>query len=409
MAVNSLNFEQVSTVLQSLATQATGAAVITPTDTGSFVSVANLTLNAGVDSVLNALSGVLSRTIFSRRPYFSKMAGLEKDLPKWGAYMRKLSIADKAWQDDAAYDYPALYDATEAVPSGDGEAIDPWTIRKPELMQTNFFGSSVYMDWISIFEDQLRTAFRGPEEFGSFLTLITGNMSDKLEQSKDVLKHGMITNLIGSLIKENNSDRVIHLLTEYNTITGLAGTEGELDDETVYLPENFGPFMKWVYSRIQQVSDEFTERSYKYQTVISSKKIYRHTPYQNQKLYMYSPARRQIDARVLADTFHDNALRYADVETVNFWQSIDTPDSISCFPTYTNTSGQVAHDGSNEVEQAGIFAVLFDEDCLGMATLDGRVIATPLNAKGLYSNMYTHAKNRIFMDNTEKAVVFLLD
>lgn len=408
MAVNSMTFEQVSTVLQAVTQQATGVSVLAPVDTGSFVSVASTALSVGTDKVLNAIMNVIGKTIFSIRPYDAKLTGLEKSLYEWGAYMRKLSIADKDWQDDKAYKYPVLWDSEQSVPSGDGQSVDHWTIRKPEILQTNFVGRSVYMDHYTLFEDQLETAFKGPEEFGQFVSMITGNMSDKLEQSKEVLKRGLVTNLIGALIAENNSERVIHLVTEYNDQTGLTGTEGALTAVTVYQPENFDAFMKWAYARIQQVSDEFTERSQKYQTVINNKKVYRHTPQRLQRLYMYAPARRQMDARVLADTYHDNMLRYGDVETLSFWQSIDTPDSIQVKPSYTGTNGAVVQ-ASNAVVQSGIFAVLFDDAALGMSTMGTRIVSTPLNASGLYRNVFTHAKHMIFQDNTEKACVFLLD
>ena len=68
MSVNTLNFEQVSTVLSSIVQQATGQAVNTPTDTGSFVSVAQVALRADRDSVMQAISNILARTIFSIRP-----------------------------------------------------------------------------------------------------------------------------------------------------------------------------------------------------------------------------------------------------------------------------------------------------------------------------------------------------
>ena len=122
---------------------------------------------------------------------------------------------------------------------------------------------------------------------------------------------------------------------------------------------------------------------------------------------MLGQDRYQMDARVLADAFHDNYLKYADVETLNFWQGIDTPDKVMVTPTYTNTSG-VATVGS-AVEQAGIFALLFDEDAMGWAMIHERVIPTPVNARGEYRNMWYHMRLRCFSDNTEKGVVFLLD
>ena len=83
MSVNTLNFEQVSTVLTSIVQQATGQIVETPTDTASFVSVAQVALRADRDSVMNAISNILARTIFSIRPYSAKMTGLDMDTFRW--------------------------------------------------------------------------------------------------------------------------------------------------------------------------------------------------------------------------------------------------------------------------------------------------------------------------------------
>ena len=403
MSVNTLNFEQVSTVLTSIVKQATGQTVLTPTDTGSFVSVAQVALRADRDSVMNAISNVLGRTIFSIRPYSAKMTGLMMDTFRWGAIMRKLSIVDSDWSDDPAFKWPALFDVSQVPPSGNGQAIDPWTIKKPDVVQTNFYGASVYFDEMTIFEDQLETAFSGPEQLGSFLSLIMTNLSNRLEKSNEELRRGLVANAIASLIDEANTDRVVHLLTEYIAATGQTYTI-----QSIYEPANFAPFMKWVYSRIAQITDLFTEMSTMYQTIIGGKNILRHTPYQDQRVYLYSPTRHDIDARVLADTFHDNYLRYADVETVNFWQSIKTPDSIDITPAYTSTAG-VVYSPASPVTQSNIFGLIFDRDALGMTLLDNRVLSTPLNTKGLYRNLHVHCRQRIVMDNSEKMVVLLLD
>ena len=403
MSVNTLNFEQVSTVLTSIVQQATGQAVLTPTDTGSFVSVAQMALRADRDSVMNAISNVLGRTIFSIRPYSAKMTGLMMDTFRWGAVMRKLSIADSDWEDDPAYDWPALWDSNQTPPSGDGQAIDPWTIKKPNILQTNFYGSSVYFDEMTIFEDQIETAFKGPDELGSFLSLIMTNLSNRLELSNEGLRRGLVANAIGAILDEGQTDRVVHLLTEYNTLTGLS-----LTSQTVYQPSNFGPFMKWVYSRVENISGLMTEMSTAFQTVITNKPVLRHTPTQDQRVYLFAPSRQQFDARVLADTYHDSYLTSADVETVNYWQSLKTPDSIDITPSYVDNSG-VLVTPSSAVSQDGILGIIFDRDMMGMTLLDQRVLSTPLNTKGLYRNLHVHCKQRVVFDNTEKGVVLLLD
>ena len=401
MSVNTLTFQQSSAVLNDLVKQATGRSAVINTE-ADFISVAQTALTLGKDVIFNTLSNVLAKTIFSIRPYSASMKGLEKSLPQWGAYMRKFNIVASDWKDDDAYKYPVTFDATQTPPTGNGLSVDHWIINKRDFVQTNFLGQSVFGDHYTVFEDQLETAFRNSEEFGQFLSMITTDMSNKVELAKENMSRGLVANFIGGLIAENNATRVIHLLTEYNTLTGLS-----LTATTVFQPDNYPAFMKWVYGRIASVASLFKEMSTRYQTTLTGKPVPRHTPYNKQKMYMLGQDRYQIDSRVLADTFHDNYLRYADVETLNFWQGIDTPDKIMVTPTYTNASG-VATTGS-AVSQSGVFALLFDEDAMGWAMIHERVIPTPVNARGEYRNMWYHMRLRCFSDNTEKGVVFLLD
>lgn len=402
MAVNSLNFEQVATVLTSIVKQATNQDVLTPTDTASFTSVAQIALRADRDAVMNAISNVLARTIFSIRPYSAKLTGLEIDTFRWGNMMRKLSIADSDWEDDPAYAWPATYDATQNPATGDGEMIDMWTIKKPNVLQTNFYGASVYFDEMTIFEDQIETAFSGPDQLGSFLSLLMTNLSNRLEMSNEGLRRGLVCNAIGALKAENNAERVIHLLSEYNSATGESFTQ-----EDIYKPENFGNFTKWMYARVAEISDLFTANSTMFQTVITGKPILRHTPVEFQRIYMYSPIIRQIEARVLADTYHDTFLRYADVESLAYWQSIKTRDTVSVTPVYTGTDGSVVTGNAQVVEN--VVGMIFDRDAMGMTILDKRVLSTPVNTKGLYRNLHVHCKQRVVYDSTEKCALLLLD
>lgn len=404
MSVNTLNFEQVSTVLTSIVQQATNQTVLTPTDTGSFVSVAQVALRADRDSVMQAISNILARTIFSIRPYEAKFKGLDMDTFRWGSMMRKLSIADSDWDDDEAYEYPIFYDAGQTPPDGEGLSIDRWKIKKPNVLQTNFYGQSVYADHMTITEDQLETAFTGPEQLGSFLSLLMTNLSNRLEMSNESLRRGLVCNAIAALYEENNSDRVIHLLTEYNT---LAGINPPLTAQTVYDPANFPAFCKWVYSRVAEITDLFTANSTMFQTVITGKPILRHTPYEYQKVYLFAPFQRQMEARVLADAYHDNYLKYADVETVPYWQSISTRDVVKATPAYVDNTGTLVTSTAQTVEP--VFGLIFDRDAMGMTITDRRVLSTPLNESGLYRNIWVHGKQRIVFDNTEKCCLLLLD
>lgn len=403
MAVNSLNFEQVATVLTSIVKQATNQAVLTPTDTASFTSVAQIALRADRDAVMNAISNVLARTIFSIRPYSAKLTGLEIDTFRWGKMMRKLSIVDSDWEDDPAYAWPALYDASHSgSETGDGQAIDMWTIKKPNVLQTNFYGASVYFDEMTIFEDQIETAFTGPEQLGSFLTLLMTNLSNRLEMSNEGLRRGLVCNAIGAIKAENNTERNIHLLTEYNTLTRNTYTV-----EDIYTPSVFDGFCKWMYARVSEISDLFAANSTMFQTVITGKPILRHTPAEMQRVYMYSPFLRQMDARVLADTYHDSFIRFADVEALPYWQSIKSRDSVKVTPVYTGTDGTVTTGSATTVNN--VVGLIFDRDAMGMTVLDRRVLSTPVNTKGLYRNLHVHCKQRVVFDSTEKVALLTMD
>ena len=360
MSVNTMDFEQVSTVLTLIVEQATGQTVQTPTDTGSFVSVAQIALRTGRDAVMNAISNIIGRTIFSVRPYSAKLTGLEMDTFRWGAMMRKLSIADNDWEDDPAYAYPVFYDAGQNPPDGEGHSVDRWQIKKPNILVTNFYGQSIYSDHMTITEDQLETAFSGPEQLGSFLGLIMTNLQNRLESSNEAIRRGILCNAVAALYDENNATRVIKLLTEYNTMTGLT-----LTAQTVYDPANFSDFVQWAYSRVAQITDLFTQRTTLFQTNITNKPVIRHTPYENQRVYLYSPFQRQTEARVLADTFHDNYLKYADVETIPFWQSTDKMDEVNAKPAYVDTTGTLVTPGSLPCGAYTSFCISSNGNCTG--------------------------------------------
>lgn len=389
MAANDLTFEQIVTVLNSIATQATGQAQLTATNTSDFITVAQTTLKAGADPIMNAISQTLSKTIFSIRPYFEKFQGLRVDSIRWGNHVRKLSSVDRPFIQADKWNLT------------DGTSVDPFVIRQPEVLQTNFYGADTYADELTVFDDQLDNAFKGPDEFGSFISMIMGNITDKHAQAREALARACIANLIGGKVA-GDSGNVIHLLTEYNTLTGLT-----LTAQTVYQPANFAPFMQWVYSRIAEMSSKLTERTTKYHINVTGKPIARHTPMERQKVFMYAPARYQIDARVLADTYHDTFLRFAADETVNYWQAIDDPAAINVKPTYMGSNGALTTPAS-AAKTDNIFAVLMDDEAAGYTTIHEKM-GSIYNPRGEYSNIFWSFDLRYWNDFTENAIVFLLD
>ncbi len=402
MAVNDMTFEQAATVLKSLADQTTGVSNITPTDVSSFVTVGQLALKNGYDPVLNALSQLISRTIFSIRPYASKLRGMEFSEEQWGAVTRKINIADTDPEEDAGYKWPVGYDSGHGGnENGDGQSVDMYALKKPKVVQTNFYGFLVWQDHYSIFRDQLKNAFRGPAEFSQFWAMVQTWFDNKHETYYDAFKRMCLGNFAAAIADEAQGPRNVKLLTEYNTLTGQ-----ELTATTVYAPDNYVPFMRYVYGRVAAICDMLTNRTEQYQTVIGDNHVMRHTPYSDQRIYMLAQDRYSLEAQVLADTYHDNYLRFGDVESLSYWQSPDNPAGIQMTPVYTDSTGAVKT--GEEQTLNNVFAVIADRNAFGVAELERDVNPTPFNARGRYTNIWFHSKMRAFNDLTEKGLVLTI-
>ena len=396
---NDLTFNQLSTVLNSIMLQATGINNITVTDTSSFVTAGQEALKAGYDTLSTAISQVLSKTIFSIRPYTAKFKGLEMTVQQYGNIIRKLSPIDKGFVDDISIDPTAIVD---------GGSVDPYVISKPLVQQENFYGMEVYKKPLTIYDWQLDQAFSGPDQFASFISMMMQNASDMLEQARENTKRMTIVNLLGAIIGNYSTNQQIKLVTEYNAYVGASPALTWTD--ILANNDHYQRFMRFAYARIATIASLLTERSAKFHVSLTGKTIMRHTPYADQRLYMLGQEKYSMEAQVLADAFHDNYLRYADVETVNFWQSINSPDEINITPSYLETTG--ANAGTIQkgaaVNQSGIFAVLMDRDAAGVVQMNERA-RTAYNARGEYTNYFFSVCERYFNSFTENAVVFTLD
>ena len=406
--MNDMTFSQAATVLNGVVEQLTGQTALTTIATPEdFVTVAQVALKGGLDPVINAIAQLWGRTIFAYRAYNGKYEGMRMELDRFGNATRKLSVAADGMQDDESFLWPVAYDAVNHPldPYGNGSSVDMYKIRKPDVLQTMFYGTAVWEQGYTIFRDQFDASFRNADEFARFNTMIMQERLNDRESFREAIARGLQANMIGGLIDENDTYRVIHLITEYNTQAGLTTP---LDSQTVYQPQNFAPFMRWVYARIRTLARMFSERSEMFQTIVNSKHILRHTPSDRLRIAMIAPAMDQIAAMVKSDTFHDQYLADANWEAVNYWQSIQSPMDIDVTAVYTDTSGVVTQ-ASSAVQSSVVFGLIHDKDAMGYAYVNEWSAVSPFNIAGGYWNEMYKARVKTISDNTEKACVLLLD
>lgn len=396
MSVNTMTFEQSATLLTSLVEQATGEVPLTPTNEADFVSMAQTTLRTNYDVMATAISQVLSRTIFSSRPYNAVFSGLQVDREKFGGHVRKINYIDVSIENDERYDLT------------DGQPVDMYKVNKLKAIETNLYGSNTHQIHYTVYRDQLDAACESSAQFGSFMAGALQNIANQIEQINENERRLALQNLIAATIDAGGT-QVIHLLTEYKNETGnstISATNWQSESEFPY-------FVKWLYGFLNTTIDLMRERTALYHKNITTynsaaaKPIMRHTPRQNMKAYMLNSLMRHIDASVMSSVFHNKLLDTVHFEAVNFWQSIQSPASLSVTPVVMNNNGQYAT--GTAVAETNVVGVLFDEEAAGTTIISNWAATTPFNPAGGYWNTFYHWNVRSWNDQTENCIVLLMD
>ena len=395
--------QQAAAILNAVVQQQTGqSAVAQINNAEDFISTADTALKTGRDPVLNAISQVWRKTVFAVRGYDNPLSTLRFTAERWGNATRKLSPEAAPVEDDERYLYPVGYDAAQTDPYGNGLSVDMYKIRKQKAVQTSFYGSLVYEQVYTIFQDQFDVAFSSPEEFVRFNSMnLTERMNDRAsyEEAKARL---LQVNFIGALLDEGNTDRVVHLLTEYNTATGLT-----LTATTVMQAGNFEAFIRWMYARIKTIVGLMRHRSNMFQTVLTGTNILRHTDAENVRVALYTPFMEMINSMVLSNLYNADMMRLPTYEAIDFWQSIKDPQTIKIEPHYTGANGSPKN--GSAVNNSTVIGLIHDRDAIGYNWIAPRALVTPVNAAGAYYNEFYHARFATLSDNTEKGVVLCLD
>lgn len=384
-----LDIVKVSTLLNTILAQArlNTTAVV---DTGSFVSVAQTALKSKPDVLLQSLGQMFTnRDIVSIRPYNRKFKALERSEAEWGNAVRKFSYVDTDMETNPAWDLK------------DGQSVDMYKVIKPKILQTNFYGQATWEQEFTVFDYQLNIAFSNPYSFQNFMSGMYQNKADQREQAHEALARATILNLIAGVIAGNTVDGVVKVLTLYNTQNGT-----ELTKADIMKSENFPDFLRFFVATLKIYLKLMSERSQKFQINVTGKPITRHTPREDVMMYLYTPFFEKAKTMVYGDIFHDSYMDFGNYEEVNFWQSIESTQSINVNAAYTDATGVVKNKAVTNTEVLG---VIFDREACGYNSIINRSWTTPYNGKGAYTNNGISFSDRYYNDFTEKAIVFTLE
>ena len=307
-------------IINLMVAEATGQdASIQAVDPSTFVSVGEKLLASGVENTLNALSLVLGRTLVAVRPYKAKFytvnainTGLYSNRLRKISFYSRHAVPDGASNTDLYTNFGAGYG--HGVNGGTSTPSE-WVQNPPIPLELNFGGSSEWQTATTVYEKQLQTAFRSPEEFIRFVDGIMVEKANDIESMKEAFNRMTVLNAIAGCydLSSYMGGSVINMTKAFNDYYFTSYTTAQL--LSTYLTE----FTEFFISTVKTISNRMTNRSMKYhwrptKTINGiTYDLLRHTPKDRQKLLMLNDYWIKAEALVKPQVFNEQFLSFGNV------------------------------------------------------------------------------------------------
>lgn len=393
--MNSLTPVDVYKIVNNMNAQMFGTKEIEVVDATSFVSVGEKMLQSGTENIMNAMAVTFMTNYFPNSPYIGKVRIIDETSERWGA----ITLETVPLHQDEEASEDTNTDLNESQ-FDDGNSVDMYKIKKPKVVQLKFYGTKKEQNHITRLDDQLSLALRSAGEFGQFYVSVMTEFRNDIEQAMEAGRRLAICNYIAGLSAMGLYE--VDLTQEYNTEHGTTFTGLQL--RTTQAKD----FVPWFVAYVQNLSDCMTERSTMFHANFTGQDILRFSPKEYQKFIMLNSFWKQAQTSVLSAAFNDKYLKIADVEFVNYWQSIKDPEQIKIKPNILDLATGESKDATTNVELPYVLGCIFDRRAVGVNYQFTKTITTPVNAAGDYYNTYVHYRKNYWNNYTHNGVVFVM-
>ncbi len=374
-----MDTNQIYSIVNDVCAQTMGESALTATDTASLVAMGNaiLSSSANTEAFIDTLVQRIGRTMISYRPYKSKLGLMSVSDMTMGAIMQKIKVKMPEAVEDVT---------TQLI---DGQSIDQYIVSKPRATQKLFVKRTPYTFYITMQKKWLREAFTSETAMGSFISAIYGEVENKLELSQENLARLCMANYMANI--STTSNRVVNLVTDYNTITGesVTATNALVNEK----------FLRYALGVMNKISRKMETMSVLYNDGSET----RHSPESDQRFVSIIDFQTALETQVQWAAFHDKYVKKQNGIEVPYWQSAQNPLNIDLVIEGDDPEQEESTTLSN------IVAFIHDRDALGTYRKEVEIATTPLNARGLYTNQFWHMNDLYFNDITENGVIFTLN
>lgn len=390
-----MTVQQIYTLMNTVTSEIIGKSDIVKEDLSNVVDVGKeLFSNTDVDNYVKSLVNHIGKVIFVNRPYTGNVPSMMMDSWEFGSVLEKIqadipqATENKSWE------------------LTDGQSYDPNVFYKPTV-SVKFFNSRVTFEVpMSFTEKQVKDSFSNAAQLNGFLSMLYTAVDKSMTVKVDSLVMRTIDNMIAHTLHAefpdvNDGDysavsgtKAVNLLNLYNAKYNKTLTAEQAVTDPDFI--RYASYIMGVYA----------DRMGKLSTLFNVGKKERFTPSDMLKVVMLSDFEKAASTYLYADTWHNENVKLPTAETVPYWQgsgqNYSFADTSKIHVSITDGSSDTV-----DVSAAGILAIMYDKDAMGVCNTDRRV-TTQYNAKAEFFNNFYKFDASYFNDLNENFVVFFV-
>lgn len=390
-----MTVQQIYTLMNTVYSEIIGKSDVVKEDLSNVVDVGKeLFSNTDVDNYVKSLVNHIGKVIFVNRPYTGNVPSMMMDSWEFGSVLEKIqadipqATENKSWE------------------LTDGQSYDPNVFYKPTV-SVKFFNSRVTFEVpMSFTEKQVKDSFSNAAQLNGFLSMLYTAVDKSMTVKVDSLVMRTIDNMIAHTLHAEfptvndgnysavSGTKAVNLLNLYNAKYNKTLTAEQAVTDPDFI--RYASYIMGVYA----------DRMGKLSTLFNVGKKERFTPSDMLKVVMLSDFEKAASTYLYADTWHNENVKLPTAETVPYWQgsgqNYSFADTSKIHVSITDGSSDTV-----EVSAAGILAIMYDRDAMGVCNTDRRV-TTQYNAKAEFFNNFYKFDASYFNDLNENFVVFFV-
>ena len=390
-----MTVQQIHTLMNTVTSEILGKSDVVAEDLSNVVDVGKeLFSNTDVDNYVKSLVNHIGKVIFVNRPYTGNVPSMMMDSWEFGSVLEKIQADIPQATENSSWELT------------DGKSYDPNVFYKPSV-SVKFFNSRVTFEVpMSFTEKQVKESFSNAAQLNGFLSMLYNAVDKSMTVKVDSLVMRTIDNMIAHTLHAEfpsvvdgdysavSGTKAVNLLKLYN-----AKYSKTLTAETAITDPDFIRYASYIMG-------VYADRMGKLSTLFNVGAKERFTPSDMLKVVMLSDFEKAASTYLYADTWHNENVKLPTAETVPYWQGSGKDYSFAntsdIHVNITDGSG-----GTVEVVAAGILAIMYDKDAMGVCNTDRRV-TTQYNAKAEFFNNFYKFDASYFNDLNENFVVFFV-